>query len=297
MSKVSVIIPNYNYGRFLREAIDSVLNQTVRPHEVIVVDDGSVDNSHEVLESYGDRIITIRQQNQGVGVARNSGAKLATGEFLAFLDADDYWAPEKLEKQLAKFGEDSEIGLVHCGFQNVDTDGNLLDRCVDGSDGWVAEKLLKFEPSIAAPGGTTMIRRGDFWEVGGYDTDPALHPSEDWDLSYRIASRWKYGFVPEPLLYYRQHGKGGHTDIRRMERAMLIGFGKAFGENGEIQSIRTECYAKLYMVLAGSYFRAGQYSDFVRTAVKSVWKRPANIGYFAAFPLRQLRNASSKAGL
>ncbi len=289
MNRVSVIIPNYNYGRFLREAIDSALNQTVRPHEVIVVDDGSTDQSGEILESYGAQIITVRQQNQGVGAARNKGAEIATGEYLAFLDADDYWAPRKLEKQLAKFAEDAEIGLVHCGYRNVDANGILRDASLDGSEGWVRAKLLMFEPAIAAPGGTTMLRRAVFWQVGGYDTNPDLHPSEDWDLSYRIACKWKYGFVAEPLLFYRQHGKGGHTNIRRMERAMLIGFGKAFAADGEVKTIEVECYAKLNMVLAGSYFRAGQYVDFIRTAGKSIWNSPGNIAYFAAFPFRRLR--------
>ncbi|HMM81114.1 MAG TPA: glycosyltransferase family A protein [Pyrinomonadaceae bacterium] len=289
MDNVSVIIPNYNYGRFLREAVDSALGQTVAPHEVIVVDDGSTDDSGEILASYGERIIVIRQQNQGVGAARNKGAEIATGEFLAFLDADDYWAPTKLEKQLAVFESDPEIGLVHCGFQNVDADSKLLDANLSGSEGWVADKLLRFEPSITAPGGTTMIRREGFWSVGGYDANPNLHPSEDWDLSYRIARKWKYGFVSEPLLFYRQHGKGGHTNIARMERAMLIGFGKAFADDRELHPIKNECYAKLYLVLAGSYFQAGQYGGFLRNAAKSIWRRPANLRYFLEFPIRRLR--------
>ncbi|MCC7306770.1 MAG: glycosyltransferase family 2 protein, partial [Acidobacteria bacterium] len=183
MGKVSVIIPTYNYGRFLREAVDSALGQTVAPHEVIVVDDGSTDDSAQILASYGDRISHVRQQNQGVGAARNKGAEVATGEFLAFLDADDYWALTKLEKQLAKFAEDPDIGLVHCGYQNVDSYGNLLDKNLNGSGGWVAEKLLRFEPSTTAPGGTTLIKREAFRDVGGYDTNPDLHPSEDWDIS------------------------------------------------------------------------------------------------------------------
>lgn len=286
---VSVVIPTYNCGRFIAEAIESALGQTVAPYEVIVVDDGSTDDSAQILTSYGDRIIHVRQQNQGVGAARNKGAEVATGEFLAFLDADDYWAPTKLEKQLAVFEGDPDIGLVHCGYQNVDSYGTALDVDLRGSDGWVAEKLLRFEPSITAPGSTTLIRRSDFWQVGGYDTNADLHPSEDWDISYRLARRWKYGFVPEPLLYYRQHGSGGHTNIPRMERAMLIGFAKAFSEDESLRSIENECYGRLYSILAGSYFQAGQYRSFLRTAVKSILRRPAGVGYFLKFPLRRMR--------
>ena len=286
MNRVSVIIPNYNYGRFLREAIDSALNQTVRPHEVIVVDDGSTDQSGEILESYGAQIITVRQQNQGVGAARNKGAEIATGEFLAFLDADDYWGPEKLEKQLERFKQDPEIGLVHCGFQNVDATGAYIDETITGDEGSVADRILRMNHKVYA--NTILVSRDLFDRLDGYDLDKDLHPSEDWDLIYRAARLSLIGFVPEPLLFYRQHGKGGHTNIRRMERAMLIGFGKAF-EAEEVRPIKTECYAKLYSVLAGSYFHAGQYGDFLRTAVSSIWNRPRNIAYFAAFPFRRLR--------
>ena len=288
MGRVSVVIPNYNYGRYLREAIDSVLSQTHPPHEVIVVDDGSTDDSGAILAGYGDAIITVQQQNQGVGAARNNGAQIATGEFLAFLDADDYWAPEKLEKQLAKFDSDPEIGLAHCGFVNVDIDGKPLDKTVEGDEGRVADRILRMAHAVFA--NTIVLRRAIFNELGGYDTNKDLHPSEDWDLIYRAACICKVAFVPEPLLFYRQHGSGGHTNISRMERAMLIGYGKAFPNGNEkIQSIRGECYGNLYRILAGSYFRSGKYRDFVRNAAKSIWNRPRNISYFAGFPLRKLR--------
>ncbi len=287
---ISIVIPNYNYGRFLAEAVNSALDQTLPPYEVIVVDDGSTDNSLEILNAYGDKIKIIQQKNQGVGIARNAGAELASGDYLAFLDADDYWAPEKLAKQVAKFAENNEIGLVHCGMLTVDVNGNPLEENLEGEEGWVADKLLRFQPVIAGPGSNSLIRKQVFSDAGGYDTNRDLHPSEDWELSYRIAEAYKFGFVPEPLLYYRQHGSGGHTNIKRMECAMLLGYEKAFA-NGATAN-RRECYGKLYQVLAGSYFRSGQYSDFIRNAVKSVWNRPAAIGYFFGFPLRRFRKTS-----
>lgn len=287
-SRVSVIIPNYNYGRFLAEAVNSALNQTSAPHEVIVVDDGSTDNSMEILNGFGNRIKVIRQENQGVGAARNAGAEASNCDYLAFLDADDYWAPEKLEKQLAKFAEDPEIGLVHCGMVNIDAAGNPIDENLKGEEGWVAEKLLRFEPVVVGPGSDSLIRKQVFSDVGGYDVRRELHPSEDWELSYRLALKCKFGFVAEPLLYYRHHGSGGHTNIKRMERAMLLGYEKAFA-NGATAD-RRECYGKLHQVLAGSYFLDGKYADFARNAAKSIWLRPGNIGYFLAFPLRRLSN-------
>ena len=102
-AKVSVIIPNYNYARFIGEAIESVLAQTYQPLEIIVVDDASTDDSIKVIESFGDKVKLIRQENGGVGKARNTGARNAGGDFLAFLDADDIWLPEKIEKQIKLF--------------------------------------------------------------------------------------------------------------------------------------------------------------------------------------------------
>jgi glycosyltransferase involved in cell wall biosynthesis len=290
MKTVSVIIPNYNYGRFLREAIDSALGQTHPPHEVIVIDDGSTDESREILESYGMRIRVHYQQNEGVGAARNKGAEMATGEVLAFLDADDLWAPAKIEKQLADLESKPNVGLVHCGLQYIDENGRQGDEYLVGREGEVAEDLLRFEPVISGPGGTSLIPRSVFLGVGGYDTNKDLHPSEDWELSYRIATKYRFAFVPEPLLFYRQHGSGGHTNIPRMERAMLIAYGKAFADCSEdIRRIRRECYGNFYMVLAGSYFHSGNVIKSITSVIRGLVYHPANISRLLGFPFRAAR--------
>ncbi|HEY0656892.1 MAG TPA: glycosyltransferase family A protein, partial [Pyrinomonadaceae bacterium] len=103
LPKVSVIIPNYNYAKYIAETIDSVLAQTYPNLEVIVVDDGSKDDSLKILRSYGDKITVIEQKNQGVARARNIGTAYSNGEYIAFLDADDVWLPEKLARQMEKF--------------------------------------------------------------------------------------------------------------------------------------------------------------------------------------------------
>jgi len=103
MAPISVIIPTYNHCRFLVSAIDSALSQTLKPSEVIVVDDGSTDETSNLLNAYEGKIRVVRQKNQGVAAARNRGAEIATGEYLAFLDADDLWLPRKLEMQLNRF--------------------------------------------------------------------------------------------------------------------------------------------------------------------------------------------------
>ena len=106
---VSVIVPNFNYGRFLKSTIDSALGQTYNNLEVIVVDNGSTDNSRFILESYGEKIRTIFQNNQGQAAARNNGIAIARGDFIALLDADDYWESSKIEQQLALISNQSEF--------------------------------------------------------------------------------------------------------------------------------------------------------------------------------------------
>jgi glycosyltransferase involved in cell wall biosynthesis len=283
---VSVIIPNYNYAQYLREAIDSVLNQTYSNLEIIVVDDGSKDDSKKVLSGYGEKIKTIFQQNQGVSAARNNGAKASGGEFIAFLDADDVWLPEKIEKQIRKFGLDKNLGLVHVGVEEIDADGKRIQTLLNGLEGTVSHELLLLKRAVILGGGSgLMIPRKVFDEVGGFDL--RLSTSADWDIFYRIASRYAVGFVSEILLKYRFHNSNMHGNIGRMEHDMMLGFEKAFSNGATVR--KSECYGNLHRTLAGSYFHAKQYSDFVRHTIRSIWNKPSNLGYFVQFPLRRLQ--------
>ena len=283
---VSVVIPNYNYARYLRGTIDSVTVQTFPDIEIVVVDDGSTDGSTEILESYGERIRAIFQQNQGVSAARNNGVAASTGEYVAFLDADDLWLPEKIEKQLQRFADDPNLGLVHVGVDEVDADGNSLLQRLEGLEGEIADELLMLKREGVLGGGSgLMVPRTVFGEVGGFDT--RLSTSADWDLFYRIAGRYRVGFVPEILLKYRFHDTNMRANVGVMEHDMTIAFEKAFANGSTAKA--GECYGNLYKTLAGSYFRAGRYGSFMRTAAKSVGYDPSNLAYFAKFPLRRMK--------
>lgn len=124
--EVSVVIPCYNAEKYLRQAIDSVFAQTYSNLELIVVNDGSTDKSGAILASYGDRIRVIHQQNQGLSAARNVGIASALGEYVAFLDADDYWQPDKLRQQIAVMEANPNLALCHTQFEMVEADGSHI---------------------------------------------------------------------------------------------------------------------------------------------------------------------------
>jgi GT2 family glycosyltransferase len=139
-----------------------------------------------------------------------------------------------------------------------------------------------------------MVTREAFDKVGGFD--PQLKVGEDWDFCYRVAREYKVGFVPEPLVNYRSHGKNAHNNVAEMERGMSIFYKKAFNEgDSEMRSLRPRVYGNLHKILAGSSFQAGKYLDFLRHAAISMWLTPANLLYFAQFPIRRLRKTQKTA--
>jgi glycosyltransferase involved in cell wall biosynthesis len=242
-----------------------------------------------ILKSYGSQIRWVKQKNQGVGAARNHGVRESTGELVAFLDADDCWLPLKIERQVHRFANDDQLGLVHCGVEEIDETGAHLRLQVDGLEGWVATQLLLFNrPVILGGGSGLMVSRASFDAINGFDI--RLSTAADWDLFYRMAIRQRVGFVSEPLLKYRLHTSNMHSNLSAMEHDMMIGYAKAFDSGTyELARMRSQCYGNLHMVLAGSFFRAGRRGDFLRHAFKSLWLTPGNSSRLFGFPFRELR--------
>jgi glycosyltransferase involved in cell wall biosynthesis len=285
---ISLIIPAYNYGRYIGESIESALGQSLAPTEIIVVDDGSTDNTAKVVAGFDGRVQYIRQENAGVSAARNRGVAESAGELLAFLDADDNWGPEKLRRQAELFAADGAVGLVHCGMREFDSEtGETLGLRTEGMEGLVADELLLWErPAVNVSGSSIMVSRKAFEEAGRFDT--RITCGEDWDLCYRIARRYKVGFVPEPLVNYRIHSAAAHHNVSAMEQGMGIFYDKAFAEAAaEVLALRDRAMGNYHRVLAGSYFQAGEYGRFLSHSAKSIVRRPANLGYFLSFPLRR----------
>jgi glycosyltransferase involved in cell wall biosynthesis len=207
---VSVIIPAYNAANYIRQTIESVLAQTYFNIEVLVVDDGSTDATPEIVNQFAtqdSRIVLLKQTNAGVAAARNLAISQSRGEFIAPLDADDIWYPQKLEKQVNCFIQsDHTVGLVYAWSIFIDEEGQQMSYCQsDLVEGDVLVRLI-FKNS---PGNSSspLIRHSCLRVVGNYDCcyrDLNAQGCEDWDLYLRIAERYEFRVVPECLVGYRQ---------------------------------------------------------------------------------------------
>lgn len=198
-SVVSVIIPTFNRAHTLPRAIRSVFDQTYQDWELIVVDDGSEDDTVCVVRGFGDpRVRCIRhEQNHGQAAARNTGIKAALGTYIAFLDSDDEWLPEKLAKEVALFEASGQgVGLVYVGKMIWDANGRMLSIRMPTLQGDVYEKLLAWD--FIGSCSRVTLRKNILESVGGFDEKLALH--DDWDLWLRVAKVSRVGFVPECLV-------------------------------------------------------------------------------------------------
>ena len=224
MPRVSVIISTYNRAHFICDAINSVLKQTFKDSEIIVVNNGSTDNTTEALEQYGSSIRCLCFQiNQGRAEGKNAGIKAAQGEYIAFLDDDDIWLPNKLEKQVAYLDSCPDTGLVHAFTEVIDVQGRLLKDAT--------KKRLKFYRKALRLGytyegisrlcilfiSTVMVRKKCLDQVGLLD--PHTDGFEDWDFYLRFALKYRIGTILKPLVKFRVHG--AHTTAQEFTRGRI----------------------------------------------------------------------------
>jgi len=214
---VSVVIPCYNSSRFVPVAVASALAQSVAVHEVIVVDDGSTDDPAAALVAIDDpRLRVVRIENRGVAHARNLGAQLASGEYLAFLDADDAWYPTKLERQLARFGEEPQPVAVGAQMHHVGSRGAAVGITGERDLGDDRQQLVRAARLMPFAISSSVVSRAAFHEVGGFDE--SLHQAEDLDFVARLATRGPLRIVGEPLGTYRVHADSASARHYRLQR-------------------------------------------------------------------------------
>ena len=207
---ISAIIPSYNAGRFIGEAIQSVLEQSYAPQEIIVMDDGSTDDTREIVAQFGSRVDYHCQKNSGTSNARNRAIELSRGNFLAFLDADDLWQSAKLEKQMSAFQEMPYLDIVYTQVENfLSPDAKNKENVKR-----LAEPISGYIPSSA------VIRRDSFFRVGLFSTQYQIGEFVDWYVRANEC-KLKEHVVPEVLVKRRIHTTNKGIVLRENQKEML----------------------------------------------------------------------------
>lgn len=272
---VSVVIATYNYAQYLPEAIESVLGQTFQDLEIIIVDDGSTDDTQHVVESFlsDKRIAYHRINHLGQPKAKNFGIHRSSGEYIAFLDADDIWLPAKLEKQISLFRNDPQLGVVYSRRTLIDSNGhNLPTKQPLLSRGHVLKRM--FQNNFVCFS-SCVIQRYVFDHIGLFDEDIPL--AIDYDLWLRIAKQYRFDYVDEQLVKYRT----GHTNlscrgIERLHIALDIMNRSLCDHETKMQlgnRLIRQCYAETYAHLAYAHRSSSRMRSFV-WYLRSIFQSP-----------------------
>lgn len=277
MPIISVIIPAYNAEKTILETIYSVQKQTFSDFELIIINDGSTDNTLEILNTIQDsRIKIFSYENGGLSVARNRGISRATGEFIAFLDADDLWTSDKLELQLASLQKHPEAGVAYSWTHFMDEQGESFH----------ADEPLFFEGNVypqllvhnfLASGSNPLITKQAIESVGEFN--PSVSGAADWDYWLRLAARWPFVVVPKPQIFYRQSSSSMSSKVEFMEGCQIQVIEQAFlSAPMELQALKKHSLAyiyqysvQLYLTRIPSMERAKQAAQKL---IQAIWLYP-----------------------
>ena len=286
---ISVVIPAYNVGKFLSESIDSALSQRTEGVEVIVINDGSTDETADVMHRYGSRIRSIHKENQGVASARNMGLKNASGEFIAFLDGDDIWKPNNLKIKTAFLRQNPDIEGVFGDFEIFDSGDTLKESGIkhlypifrrndwDVSDVFGGCNVLRVEPDVQLRTyvgnifaklfygnfiltSTLVLRRSILDEIGIFDE--RFNTNEDYDFFLRLAGANLLGFVDVPLVRYRRHetqltSRRNIVSVLRAVEKILAKYEQQFDAKGDVLSYKKR-HAQVLTELAKAELAVGR---------------------------------------
>lgn len=271
MPRVSVIIPTYNRSKLLRLTIESVLAQTYPNIEIIVVDDGSTDDTATVVAQYAERgqVTYIKQANQGVAAARNTGIRVASGEYLNFLDHDDLFVPTKIERQVQVLDSQPDISFVYCRYDYIDEGGSLLHRMRVLPEGEVLKELVC---TCFVWSGAPLLRRRCLDQVGMFDTE--LTGADDWDMWLRIArAGYQFACIQEPLGAYRILPDSAITNVARIEHVVFALMDKVFADPclpADVVAVKEPAYGWRRWWMSCRYYLAGLWDDAQRNLVQAV---------------------------
>ena len=283
MTKVSVIIPTYNRAKLIGRAIQSVLNQSYRDFEIIVVDDGSTDNTEEVVKSFNDeRIKYIRhRKNRGGSAARNTGIKVAKGEYIGFLDDDDEWLPEKLEKHVEKFQVSSKnVGVIYCGSNIVLESSRVsVKKFVPVLRGNLFLNFLE-NNCIIMGGSTFIVRKECFKRVGLFDE--ALPTQQDWEMLIRISRYYEFDIIPDALVKYYIHTNTHGARFINVDAA-IQGKETLMRKYGNDLTKHPKILARHFNALGKLYSIKGDRKKGLKYFWKAIKLDPTWIKYYAHF--------------
>jgi glycosyltransferase involved in cell wall biosynthesis len=262
VNTVSVVIPVFNAAKWIKETIDSILTQTYPVLEILIVDDGSTDETAGIVQEYGAPVRYINQKHRGVSAARNLGIALARGNLIAFIDGDDYWHPRKIESQVKLLNE-KKLSWVSCEIQpfNTNTRSPIDGLASPMQDGDVLKALFMNNFIGSA---SPMVQRSVFDEVGLFNEAHEARIGEDWDMWLRIASKHPLGVVYEKLAFLRIHSTSAMSSTSMEEKVKcLIGVIERAAERdaNRLGALKKEALAGVYYNAGVQSFKQGQYSQ------------------------------------
>ncbi len=264
---ISAIIITWNRATYVRGAIQSVLDQTFSDFELLVLDNSSSDDTQNVVKRFSDkRIRYIRHEPLGISEARNLGVREARADIFGFLDDDDTWLPEKLERQTELFQASSpRVGMIYGGFHRVNERGVVYETFVPTLRGWGLEEYLCKRDPWPGSASNPLIRKEVFKSVGGYDE--YLRTSEDWEFYLRLMRKFRIDFVPEPILNVRRHAGVRLGDrLREAAEAEL----KVCEEFRDVLEKRPSCHSFYLQAIGGKFCRLGEFEkgrSYLRRAI------------------------------
>jgi len=256
---VSIVMPCYNAEKYISETVNSVINQTYGNWELIIVNDGSTDNSLNTIKEFAandSRISFIDKKNTGVSDTRNCGIELCKGEHIAFLDADDTWELTNLEDKIALLSQ-KEVDFVYSDMHLVDENSKSLNNITPGTDTGDLNQYLLWETTvIPAPCSNIIIKRKCL--ANGLRFDPAFSTAADQDFCFTLCKNYTGKRVPKALWNYRQIGNSMSRNIAVMERDHIAVYKRA-AQKGYFYSFwfKQQCFSNLYLILAGSWWKNG----------------------------------------
>jgi glycosyltransferase involved in cell wall biosynthesis len=275
--KVSVIIPTYNRAHLIDKAIKSVLNQTYQDYEIIVVDNASTDNTKEVVKGFNNFKIRYIYycDNRGSSVARNIGIRASHGEYIALLDSDDEWLPEKLDRQVEVLQNESpEVGVVYSDVLYIDENSKNMNRKLRNpkKEGYIYEDLLGGN-CVGTPS-ALLIKKECFHRFGLFDDLLKYH--EDWDMWIRIAKYYRFVFIEVPLVKYRLHS----NRISENLELTIIASNRILAKYTNELKKRRGVHSKIYFNIGNIFCHIGKTKEGQRYLFRAISLYPFCIRYY-----------------